>query len=556
MVLYELEGVTYGYPLTKGYAVKDVNLHIEHGETIIITGPSGCGKSTLLRALVGIVPRFYGGTMTGCVRLCGRGVPDLHPGKVSREVGLVGQNPEKQIVMTTVERELAFGMENTAVSPSEMRRRMAEVLDFLGISHLRSRATYSLSGGEKQLVVLAAVLTMLPSVLLLDEPFSQVDPVAADRLLQVILRLNREWGITVIAAEQRLDRCVSDFNRIIFMDRGEVKVDISPREFVCWAAAHYPYVVPTVPKFFSAVYPNLGELPLSVREGKKVLGLLGLYKGAAAPGPGELKAGTPGDRPILEVKRLSFGYSREEDALRGVSFNLFPGHFLGILGHNGAGKSTLLKAVSRLVKPQQGDIRIEGESILKTAPEELAGRVGYLSQDPSDYLCHDTVGEEITYTLNKLGLPVSVYAEDAARRLDIAHLMDCNPIDLSAGERQRVALASVLACRPKLLLLDEPTRGIDMQLRQVMGEVLRDITLSGAAVVVVTHDVDFVAQFASHAAVMFQGEIAVFCSKHRVLAEGFYYTSQINRLFRDLDTRIVTIEDAEAVCRSRKEEVF
>lgn len=547
MALLEVENLTYYYGGVNKPALCRVNLEINEGEFVLLVGGSGCGKSTLLRALSGLVPDFYGGRISGRVCCQGKNVRDWDKKKLAGEIGFIFQDPEQQLVMTNVEREIAFGLENIGIGLAEMKRRVAEVMDFLNVASLKKMSTYDLSGGQKQTVVLASILAMQPKVLLLDEPTSQLDPVAAEELLTNIRRMNEDLGLTVVLVEQRLERCFHLAQRVLIMEEGRLINNSSPQEAVWFGLQRKSPFLPPLPRFFACAKSTV--IPLTVSEGRQKL--RSMWSGMRSAG--SLSGGdTEVHRKLvhepdklLAISNISFSYPGAwEPALKDISLQVRAGEFLALIGENGGGKSTLLKNICGLLRPQKGKIVLHGKNISKTRVDELAGTVGYLSQNPNDYLFHDTVYQEVAFGLSVRGIKSGDLLEKTLQKLALAHVKDANPRDLSGGERQRVALASVLVLKPQLLLLDEPTRGLDSLLKEKLGLILLDLLADGVAIIMVTHDIEFVSEYVHRVLLMFDGEIVADGKKRQVMNNSLYYASQINKLFRGFYDGVITLQDA------------
>lgn len=558
--LFKIENLTYFYPDSRFPVLRNINLCLEQGEFLLAVGESGSGKSTLARVLAGLVPYYYGGKI--CGRILWRGRPLQEDRRcMDGRVGIVFQDPEKQLVMTSVEAEIAFGLENLGLPQQEMFRRVAEVMSFLNLSPLKEGLTANLSGGQKQKVALASVLAMKPEVLILDEPTSQLDPAAADEFLYLVERLNREMGYTVVLIEQRLDRCFHLADRVVFMNRGEILHTGAAAESARWQARNSLPFLPPVTRFFISL--GSAVTPLTVKDGRRELET---HLATAAPAAGvvERQVAEPGcasgrsgaarrgegGPAALEVADVWFTYENGREALKGASLTVAGGDFLVVLGENAAGKSTLLKLVSGLLKPGRGRVTVLGKDTRRSAPAMMARKVGYLSQNPNDYLFEDTVEDELRFTLHNLGLADEGIVDDILARLGLTEVRRSNPRDLSGGERQRVALASVLAAGPELLLLDEPTRGLDYILKKELGRLLQDMGDRGLTTILVTHDVEFAAEYARSVAVMFDGRIAGSGAKHQVLRGSAFYSPQIARLFSNIADDVVTVGDALEKMRS------
>lgn len=541
VALFEIENLTYYYPEKQIPSLENINIHIKEGEFVFLAGPSGCGKSSLLRAMAGLLPDFYGGKIKGNIHYCQKLLSQWDKRQLAKDVGMIFQDPEKQIVMTKVEQEIAFGLENINIPPQEMRRRIAEVLTLFGLSGIKEENTFNLSGGQKQKVVLASVLAMHPRVLLLDEPTSQLDPLAAQELLNYVHRLNLEWGLTVVLVEQRIDRCFHLADRIIFMDKSRIINQGTPNEMVKWAAKKYPQYIPPVSQVFAGW--NTDFIPLTIKEGRSMLS--NLQDNQVPQGQQFIDKANPTDKSDkLSVSNLYATYNKKDFILKKLNFSLLPQSITVILGENGAGKSTLLKTISGLLKPAKGKVYYDGKDITNLKPEQIAVNIGYLSQNPNDYLFNDTVLEEINFNLKIRGRRDDQGVEQIINLLGLVDKRMVNPRDLSGGERQRVALGTVLVTQPDVLLLDEPTRGLDVQLKHQLGEILQTLKKQGTSILMITHDVEFAAEISDRVIIMSAGEIVADGDKRQVLANSLYYAPQINRLFRGINDQILSVTDS------------
>lgn len=555
LFLFKIEDLTYYYPDTDQPALKNINLGVKEGEFLLVVGGSGSGKSSLARVLAGLIPDFYGGKCGGKVLFKGVDLHKIDRRTLAREVGIVFQDPEKQLVMTSVEAEIVFGLENMGLQQEEMLRRLAEVMSFLNLTPIRNEFTANLSGGQKQKVAIASVLAMQPKVLLLDEPTSQLDPLAAEEILNLVKRLNEEMGYTIILIEQRLERCFHLADRLLVMEQGQILKDGPPPEVACWEVENYLPFVPPVARFFALC--GAPSVPLSVKEGRMVLKK---YFPVSSLVPSTWERQKPWKYPRLfrrknaqrvpennkavEIKNLWYTYPDGKEALRGIDCTLKKGEFVAILGENAAGKSTLLKQMVGLLKPGRGSVTVMGKDTGKFSVSRLVREIGYLSQNPNDYLFCDTVEEELQFTLYNLKLKNDGVINFVLNKLGIYGLRQINPRDLSAGERQRVALASVLVARPGILVLDEPTRGIDCRLKNDLGGLLSELVSDGTTVIVVTHDVEFATEYAQRAVMMFNGKIVSDGPKHEVLGSSMFYSPQMTRLFRGFSDGVLTIKEA------------
>jgi energy-coupling factor transport system ATP-binding protein len=513
-----LEHVTYSYPGADGPALADVSLRVEPGEFVVLAGGSGSGKSTLLRAAAGLVPHFHGGEFAGRLVAGGLDSREHGPAELSAVAGSLFQDPETQVVMGTVRAELAFPLENRGWGEAAVARGVEEAALALGVAGLLDRSTHELSGGELQRVALGAALAGRPRLLLLDEPTSQLDPVAGDELLGVLRRVNEEWGTAVVLAEHRLERCLAAADRVIALEGGAISIDADPRGFLEQAP---PALQTPGARLFAAA--GLTPPPVAVKDARAVLrarGLGGTAEGSvpvAAP-KGAAFAGAATGKTSLRARlrhrpkapsALAFDgvwleIPRGPAVLRGVDLSLAPGERVALMGRNGAGKSTLLRLAAGLTQPSRGRI-------------ERGGRVSLLLQNPGDYLVAERVGEE---------LPA-----EALEAAGLGGLADRHPRDLSGGERQRLALAIVLQGEPPAVVcLDEPTRGMDRGHKDALAAHLRELAAAGSAVLVATHDAEFAALWAERTVLLGDGAPVADAPTAEVLGGGWYFATQTARI--------------------------
>lgn len=544
MAAIKIQDLSYYYPETIKPALNRINLEIPEGQLLIIIGDSGSGKSTLLRVISGLAPAFYNGNLHGKVFLDGEDTVQISRQEMVQKVGIVFQNPESQLVMNNVEQEIAFGLENLGLPGNLMKRRVMEMSSSLGISGDLAQGVAELSGGQKQKVALAGVMAMQPGILLLDEPTSQLDPVAAEELLNIIRRLNEDNGITVVMIEQRLERCCHLADRILLMENGAIAADINTgsRGGRMWLHRAPLAYLPPLPNLFARA--GFQDLPLTVKQGRQVLNsLMADSARVIKPVTDTLPLVGPAQgQELIDIQNLWFSYPDKEEVIKKLDLLIREGDFIALLGENGAGKTTLLKNINGLLKPDRGQIKLAGQDTKDLAIEEIAASVAYLSQDPNDYLFMPTVKDEILFTLRNFNIDDESYAEEIMKKFKLEAYRHCNPRDLSTGERQRVALAAVLVSKPRLLLLDEPTRGLDYGLKQELGELLQEINRQGTAVVMVTHDVDFAAEYAQEICMMFQGQLIERGSKYEVLQHSTYYTPQLGKLFNNIVDNVITMD--------------
>ena len=476
--------------------LEGVDLTIPEGELALVVGRTGSGKTTLLRAINGLVPHFSGGTLTGRVIVDGRDTREHRPRDLADVVGYVGQDPVSGFVTDAVEDELAYGMESLGLPADVMRKRVEETLDLLGLADIRHRPLASLSGGQQQRVAIGSVLTTHPRILVLDEPTSALDPVAAEDVLATLQRLVHDLGLTVVLAEHRLERVVQYADRVILVPGGGRPVVSGPPEQVLQDSPVAPPVVEL------GRIAGWSPLPLSVRDARRLAGpLREQLEGVDAPD----RSATPGE-VVVETEHLVASYG-QVPALQGVSTSIARGEVVALMGRNGAGKSTLLKTLVGMKRPSGGRVVVDGQVPADVRPSRLLHHVGLVPQVPGDLLYAATVGDECAQADRDSAVPAGTTLE-LFTRLSPGVPVEQHPRDLSEGQRLTLALAIVLAARPPLLLLDEPTRGLDYTAKHRLVEILRDLAADGQhAVVLATHDVELVAEVATRVMVIADGEL-------------------------------------------------
>jgi len=521
--MIDLRNVTYRYP-SGPMILNEVSLHIDAGEFVLVTGASGSGKSTLLRCLNGLVPHFSGGRIGGQVRVRGLDGEPLDPVAVgpsvmSGVVGFVFQDPEAQFVVDRVEDEIAFALEQQAVPFFQMRGRVEECLHLLGLDALRARRVESLSGGERQRVAIAAALALRPRVLVLDEPTSQLDPASAADVLDALLRLNQEMGLTIVLAEHRLERVIRYVNRMIHL-RGEGLPILTgtPREVL-------PQIELVPPLIALGRALGWDPLPLTVAEART-------RNVPIAPPSPPIRPADAHPGPILAARDIHHAYD-DTPILRGASLEVRPGELVALMGRNGSGKTTLLRSIVGLLCPDRGTVALDGEWVIGRDPADLCRSIGYLPQNPDDLLFADTVLKELLVTLHNLGLLDAPPLNPAAllERLGLGAYAERYPRDLSVGQRQRVALGAITVARPRLLLLDEPTRGMDYPAKRELVRLLDAWRAEGTGVLLVTHDIELVAHAADRVALLEDGVIALDGPPAEVLCARPHLTPQIAQLY-------------------------
>ncbi len=522
--MIRFDDVTVHYAGATEPVLHRVTLHVPEGELALVVGRTGSGKSTLLRAVNGLVPHFTGGTLTGRVTVDGRDTRTHPPRELADVVGYVGQDPLAGFVMDIVEDELAYGMESLALPPAVMRRRVEETLDLLGLADLRARPLRTLSGGQRQRVAIGSVLATHPKVLVLDEPTSALDPAAAEDVLAAVQRLVHDLGLTVLLAEHRLERVVQYADRVIrFGEDGRTVESGTPAEIMVRGAAGPPVVA-------LGRLAGWDPLPLTVRDARRLAGPLRerlAHLVTPTKPDGERPTGDAA-APVATARRVSVSYGRMR-ALHSVSLAVAPGEIVAVMGRNGAGKSTLLNTLVGLRRPDSGEVRVGGRAPADLPGRSLLSHVGLVPQEPGDLLYADTVLAECATSDRDAGLVAGTTARLLGRLApDVDGLL--HPADLSEGQRLALVLAIVLAAEPPLLLLDEPTRGLDYGAKERLVAILRDLAGRGHAIVLATHDVELVADAATRTVVLADGEIVADGSTSEVVVGSPTFAPQVAKI--------------------------
>ncbi len=519
MHIIEVRDLHYTYPNAKSPALKGVDLTVNKGEFILLTGPSGCGKTTFCRTLNGLIPHFYNGELEGEVTVNNLNIRDNPTYKLSQHVGLVFQNPDNQIFSLTVEKDVAFGLENQGVPKQEMVESIDWALKMTGIEHLRERATHELSGGQKQRLAIASILAMKPKILVLDEPTSFLDPLGAEHAFRVLDTLNQEYDITIILIEHRVDLAVRYADRAIIFNDGVVANSGSPADvFSHEETSLMGVAIPKTIVFYQKLKQRgirLESPPLSPEMLVKQLEPY-IYKQSPKVETtrtrqyvDENKTGFQMD-PVIEVQDLHFSYPSGVKAVDGISLSIHKGEFIAIMGENGAGKTTLVKHFNGLLRPSKGHIKVDGDDISSMSVAALSRKVGLVFQNPDDQLFSENVEDEIGFALHNFGFSKEVVEKRvdwALNLLDIERYRSSSPFILSGGERKRVALGSVLAWDPEIVVLDEPTIGQDYAQKERLIHFLMQLRTQGKTTIIVTHDVEFVAECKPRIVLMAQGKI-------------------------------------------------
>ncbi|WP_050607681.1 ABC transporter ATP-binding protein [Clostridium niameyense] len=546
-----VENLSYFYGGCNNRSLQDINIRIKKEDFILLCGESGSGKSTLIKCLCGSIPNFYGGKIRGNIYIEGKNLKNILPKDLKGKITVVFQHPEKQIIMNKVHREIAFGIENIGLDERIIKRRVMESLQFCNILHLAYKDVDSLSGGEKQKVSIASALAYRPECIILDEPTSQLDPLSKEEIVNIIKKINKEFGITIIVVEQRIEKWFECANKIAFMKKGKLDFNGTSEEFI----KHYEKVKYFLPQHIN-ILKSLGIYNIySFKETRQYLqeNFLKYYEKSEVTkceNNSEIIKCENNKEVIIDIDDLKYSYKNTSDDFRIKDINLkvHKQDVLSIIGANGAGKSTFLKFLAGILK-YKGSIKIFNKELRKYKRKELSSIVAYVSQNPQDYISKDTVYEELKFTLDNFNIKSYDIIDKILKKLHIYNIKDKNPRDISGGEKQRVAIASMLVLNPKILLLDEPTRGLHVEAKNQLLNLLREINQEGTTIILVTHDMNFVANISNKVMVMFNGEVTALDSKDKVLKEGIFYTTSINKLFRNIDENIFTLEDLKASYR-------
>lgn len=573
-IVISCKGLSYIYPGTSRPALDGIDLEIEKGEIVLLAGPTGAGKTTLCSTFNGLIPHFYGGTLQGDITVLGLAVKNTTAGRLATKVGMLFQDPSSQLISATVEDEVAFGPENLGIPIEDVTQRTNSSLEYVGLSHVRERPPFALSGGQQQAVALASVLAMKPEILVLDEPTSNLDPIGTMNIFSLLRKISREEESTVIIVEHKLQELVDIVDRIIVIDEGKIRLEGSPREILAEDAVllyerglQPPQVSLLAHKLKETGVP-IDKIPLTVSEALEVFSkALQGRKQNLSQSQVDHKKQERGAKPIIELKNVSFQYSSGVLAVRNVSVEFYEEDFVGVIGQNGSGKTTLVKLLNGLLRPTQGAIKVFGLDARSSPIHRLIRHVGYVFQDPDSQLFSRTVYQELSFGLKNLKIPKEQWdsrINSVAKMLRINSFLSEAPYSLSRGDRQRVAIASVLVMDPQVVVVDEPTTGQDPRKRREIMELMKVLhDEQRKTVIFITHDMDLVAEYAKRCIVMKSGQIILDGDPHDVFLQ--YEKLQgtnlkpptINFLFKELAERypvrkdILTVDEALEYLKSK-----
>ncbi len=546
MAIVKIDNVNFTYPNEANPILKNINLNIQQGEFIVLIGQSGCGKSTLLRHFKRELRPH--GTMTGNIFYKDRNLEQLNAEVAAADIGYVFQNPDNQIVTDKVWHELAFGLESLGIDSPTIRRKVAEMANFFGIQKWFHHKTTELSGGQKQLLNLASIMVMQPKLLLLDEPTSQLDPIAALEFIQTLHRLNKELGITIILIEHRLEEVLPLADRVLIMDEGRILFDGPPKEILKAIPANHAMItaLPAATKIFHLLNGK-GPIPLTIREGQRWLSnqQYNFSPSHTLPTLSQNKTDI-----VLEAKDIAFRYQKNGiDIVHHFNLRVKEQEFLTIIGGNGTGKSTVLSILAGLQKPYRGKVFLLSKTLNSYSNKQLYQQyLTLLPQDPKTLFVQKTVRQELD-DMAHLHKVTEAKVQETVQLFNLTHLLNRHPYDLSGGEQQKLALAKLLLIEPKILLLDEPTKGLDAHAKEELAEILKDLQAKGMTIIMVSHDIEFSAQYSNRCALFFDGNIVSEGEPRAFYSGNNFYTTAAHRISRDLLSNAITCEDVVTLCK-------
>ena len=557
---FEIKDLSFSYPTTPDkQTLSHVNLKIERGQYVTVCGRSGSGKTTLLKHLKSVLAPH--GNVTGEILFDGKPLCEVDLRTQSSQIGYVMQNPDSQIVTDKVWHELAFGLESLGVDQKTIRLRVAEMASYFGIQGWFHKNVADLSGGQKQLLNLASIMAMQPSVLILDEPTSQLDPIAASDFMNTVRKINRELRTTIIITEHRLEDIFYASDKVVVMENGSIIADDEPRKIGAFLKAQENKMFAAMPTPVQIYYGVSGEgkCPLTVREGAEWLDKMFAEQKPTITAIADSKEILEEEikDPAVELKEVWFRYEKDTpDILKGVSFQVPKEQIFAIVGGNGTGKSTTLKAICNICKPYRGKVFVDGKAVGKYRGGELfQGMLTMLPQDPQSLFVKKTVREDLEEMLTGKASELEEKVRNVAALCEIEDLLESHPYDLSGGEQQRAALAKVLLTEPKIVLMDEPTKGIDNFFKLKFAEILEKLKKQGVTIIMVSHDVEFCAKYADTVSMFFDGGIITTNTPNRFFSQNSFYTTAANRMSRHVFENAITNEDVIELCQQNRKRI-
>ncbi|WP_339287859.1 energy-coupling factor transporter ATPase [Ureibacillus sp. FSL K6-0786] len=547
MVHYQIQNVSFAYPDISKNVLERIHLEIEEGEFVLLCGPSGSGKSTLLKLLKKEVQPE--GEKEGIVYYRNIPLDEVDSVTSVEEIAMVFQDPDNQIVMNTVWQELTFGMENLGYTTEQIQRRLGEIVNFFGIEEWLHLSVHELSGGQKQIVNLAAVMTLRPRVLLLDEPTAQLDPIAAKEFLQLLLRINEELFVTVIISEHRLEELFPIATKVVMLNEGKIAYSGSSQEVLkeIWRKHDNTFIhyIPTIPKLYlSLMGRDEEDIPITVKEGKQWLNRFGKLQSMEFRKVNKFESIKRSEQTILECKDIFFQYDQQTPLiLKGLNLTIQKGEFFALFGGNGSGKSTLLKNIVGILKQQKGKIYYKGQLLKKESAKERSEYIGYVAQNPAIYFTKETVREQLQERFERVKEVSSYQLDEYIQLFELESILDKHPFDISGGQQQKVVIVLSLMTKPEVLVLDEPTKGLDPLSKIHLAHTLNRLREVGKTILMVSHDIEFAAQYATRCGLLFNGEVLSVEDTKSFLKDNYFYTTNIHRTVNHILPNAISLED-------------
>lgn len=527
MALLEIKNLTFKYELSKTPSLKNINLNFEEGDFVVVSGNTGSGKSTLLKMIKKEVrPKGY---FSGEIIFSGKNINQLSDKESVTNIGFVMQNPKDQIVTNKVSNELLFGLENIGLNHEQMLIRVSEIVSYFGIDNWYESDTHKLSGGQKHILTLASILIMQPKIILLDEPTSQLDPISASNFLQTLKKLNQDFGITIVIVEHRLDEVFLLADKVVILDEGKLVAHDHPSQIA--KEAEIENIDYSLPLTFQVMKKlNINNYPLTIKDTRK---LIQKYKNEI--NFFEVLKEDIDSTPIIKTKSLFFGYESNIDVIRDLNLEIFENEIFTIVGSNGSGKSTLLKLLANVLNPYHGKVYLKNRNIKKYRDDLYINNIAYLPQNPDDLFFEMTVREELNLNNTFISELVGIF--------ELESLLDKHPFDLSGGQKQIIGILKILNQNPKVILLDEPTKGLDGQLKEKLKKLIWKLQLNNYTIIIVSHDLEFASLVSSRIGLLFAGNIKTIANSNKFFSQNYYYTTIINKITRGHYNNVVTVED-------------